>query len=120
MIGSSIVSLLSGVTAKVYPLVAPQGTAYPYVVYQIISDVPTNDKDGRSRLDTYRLQLTAWGAGADVETLAASIRSTLDRYRGTNNSNVIDKIIFDGINDLYDEDSEFIGKAIDFLIRIKL
>lgn len=119
-LGSSIVSLLSGVTTNIHAMIAPQGTAYPYIVYQFISDIPTNDKDGPSTLDTYRVQLSIWGDGPAVETLLASVRSTLDRFRGVNSGNNIDKFVFDGINDLFDEDSRYIGKAIDFLIRVKL
>lgn len=120
-IGKTIVSLTTGINSgKIYPQVVPQDTDYPYAVYSIISDVPANTKDGVSELDTYRLQISIWGDGPTVETLLASYRSTLDRYRGTNSTNVIDKIIFDGVNDLFDEESRYMGKAIDFLIRVKL
>ena len=113
-LSASIVSLTSGINSgKIYPQNAPQGTNYPYAVYTFISDVPTDDKDGTSDLDTWRLQISAWGTGAEVEALIASYRSTLDRYRGTNSGNVIDKIIFAGINDLFSEDSRYLGKAID-------
>lgn len=120
-ISDSIVSLTSGINSgKIYPQNAPQDTDYPYAVYTFISDVPTDDKDGPSALDTWRLQISIWGDGATVQTLLASYRSTLDRYRGSNSGNNIDKIIFAGINDLFSEDSRYTGKAIDFLIRVKL
>lgn len=121
-IGASIISLTSGINSgKIWANnEVPQGTQYPYASYMIVSDVPTNDKDGVSTLDTYRIQISIWGAGGEVETLLASYRLTLDRFRGINSGNNIDKFVFDGINDLFDEDSRYAGKAIDFLIRVKL
>ena len=120
-LSDSIVSLTSAINSgKIYPQNAPQGTEYPYAVYTFISDTPTDDKDGASDLDTWRLQISVWGAGASVQSLVDSYRSTLDRYRSSNSGNNIDKIIFAGANDLFSEDSRYTGKAIDFKIRVKL
>ena len=120
-ISDSIVSLTSGINSgKIFPQHAPQGTDYPYATFTFITDTPTDDKDGPSALDTWRLQISVWGDNPSVQTLVASYRLTLDRFRGVNSGNKIDKIVFAGINDLFSEDSRYSGKAIDFLIRVKL
>lgn len=83
------------VSTRIYPDTAPQNASFPYVVYQITGTIPTNDKDGTSKLDTVIMQIDAYSTSYDTtRTLADAIRTELDRYSGTNGTTVVDKIIF--------------------------
>lgn len=120
MIGKVIYSLLSGV-GSVFPTRAPQGQAFPYIVYHVISDAPTDTKDGASELDVARVQISVFASTyASAVSLSDSIRSTIDRYRGTVESVVVDKIVFENEMDNYDEDAEVYHRSQDYFIRIKL
>lgn len=120
MIGKAIANLLLSV-GTAYPMKAPQTTALPYIVYHVISNDPTDTKDGVSELDVARVQIDSYAATySAAATLSDSVRSTLDRYSGTVQSIVIDKIVFENENDIYDEDAECYRRSQDYFIRIKL
>lgn len=52
------------VVARVFPSQAPQGTPAPYIVFQLISDVPESTVDGSAagRLTNARLQVDCYGS----------------------------------------------------------
>lgn len=66
--GEAVVALLAAdsavvaiVGARMYPNVAPQGAAAPFLVYQVISDVPENSlADNSPRLSSIRLQVDCY------------------------------------------------------------
>lgn len=70
----------AGVTAltgtRIYPQVAPQTETRPLIVYNIISNVPTNTKSGGSTLDAYRVQITC-------------LADSVDEYNGQDKINAI-------------------------------
>ncbi|MBM3114552.1 DUF3168 domain-containing protein [Jeongeupia naejangsanensis] len=45
---------------RVYPLLAPQDTPRPNLVYQVISDTPNTVLAGRTNTHHLRLQLSVW------------------------------------------------------------
>ena len=119
MIGKVIKSLI-GALGKVYPLRAEQGSAPPYIVYNIVSNTPTNTKDGVSELDVWRVQIDVFGTTyAECVSLSDSIRTTLDRYRGTVASVDVDKIVFENENDGFDDEAEYYHRSQDYFIREK-
>jgi len=120
MIGKVIAALLTPL-GKTYPMRAKQGQAAPYMVYTVISDRPTDTKEGPSELDVKRVQIDTYAATyAECMTLMASVRSTIDRYRGTVQSVVVDKIVFENEQDFYDNEAELYRRSQDYFIRIKL
>lgn len=102
-VGKVIYDLLSSdgtvsgqVSTRIYPDTVPQEATFPYVAYTVISTSPTNFKDGASKLDEVQVQVDIYSrAYGTTQTIATAARSALDRYSGTNNSVVVDKIIFE-------------------------
>ena len=126
MVGSAIESILSGVAATVAPGTIPDRRGAEWVIYNIISLVPHNTKDGASTYDKYRVQLDIYDRTyTTVDTLAASVRSTLDEYTGTAASVVIDHVFFDGEFDTVefikeDESGElYFRRSQDYMIFVR-
>ena len=68
------------VGTRIFPLVAPITTIFPFVVYDIYNDDPTIDKDGPSTLDKLDIRITAYGETYTVvDRLGEAIRTALDR-----------------------------------------
>lgn len=64
---------------RVYALLADQGSAFPRVTYQRISNVPTTDFQGRSNLDQVRVQVDSWGKSyGEVKALAQQVRDAME------------------------------------------
>lgn len=126
MVGTALKTLLADVNATVYGNVVPDSPGSDWIVYTMISSVPNNTKSGASDYDQYRFQLDCYSRTPErVDTLAASVRSTLDEYAGTSESVVIDHIFFDGQYDGFTsiEDMESRGdyfrRTQDYIIFVK-
>jgi hypothetical protein len=119
--GKVIFSLLTSLnSAKVYPNVAPQSEALPLIVYNIITNVPTNKKDGVSPLDTVRVQVSIFASTYTAAcTLAASVRAALDGQRGTIGTVNVDHITFDSERDGYTEGADEYMIVQDYFLRIR-
>ena len=92
-------SAVAGVTAlvstRIYPDMAPQNAVFPYIVFQKLNTSPTDTKEGVSPLDKLLVQVDCYSNNYDnAHSLAAAVRTALDRYAGTINGHVVDKIIF--------------------------
>jgi len=77
----------AGVTAlvstRIYPLVAPQDAARPYLVYQRISTPRVRSHSGPSGLAHPRFQITGVAASySAARGLANAVRAALDGYSG--------------------------------------
>ena len=127
-IGIAIYGILSAdsdvtddVSTRIFPNVAPPKTTFPFIVYDVTSDEPTDYKQGVSSLDTNSVMVSVYAEtytkAADVAT---NVRTALDRTSGTYSVVVVQSIKFDGYNDSFDEDSGGRGiyrKALDFNVR---
>ena len=66
-----------------------------YVVFQKLQTQPTDTKEGVSPLDKLLVQVDCYSNNYDnAHSLATAVRTALDRYTGTINGHVVDKIIF--------------------------
>src|SRR5574343_185318 len=100
-VGKVIYNKLSG-TYSVYPVIAPQGTTGNYIVYQVISYLPTKEK-ALSILDTATVQLTyVTSTYAEGVTIARAVRTILEAARGIISGVNVDSIRFEDSNDLFD------------------
>ena len=90
-IGDVIYNLLSndtGVTditsTRIYPFMAIEDIAYPYLVYTIESTDPTQTKCTTSALDVVSVNVEIYSETlSESEALKRNIRNLLDRYKGT-------------------------------------
>lgn len=85
LIGSTITDLLTSniksLKDKVYPIVAEQGTTYPFVVYKRVSDLSNGCKDGFYE-DTVNFEIAVVSTGyAEGINIAQKVRNILERKR---------------------------------------
>jgi len=86
MIGAAIYGILSGATGvtnligtRIYPDIAPQNAAYPFVLYSIEGTDPSDTKDGASSLDVVEFTVTVFSESYDnMSSIAAATRTALD------------------------------------------
>lgn len=122
MIGKVIHDLLDQlVSDKVYPNIAPQGAALPFITYSVINrHDPWDTKGSTSDADLARVQINIFHSTyLGAKTLAASVRGILDYYSGTNNSVVVDLMRWDKEEDLSEPEEDYYHLAVDYLIRVR-
>ena len=85
MIGAkALYQLISPVTTKVYPLMAPEGVSMPYVTYNLVSEVLEDTKNTTALVDMDRYQVTIFARTYDeIYTLYVAIRAALDLKTAT-------------------------------------
>lgn len=110
------------VSSRIYPAVVPQKIADPYVEFDCYSTEPTDTKTSSSILDVYLIEISAYHTSSlDCVTLSTHIRGALDRYKGLNAGNVIDKFIFDGQDGpYYDHEKELYRVDTNIRARVKI
>jgi hypothetical protein len=115
MIEDTIYTLLSAV-GTVFPKIAKQAQNSPYMVYTVISNIPSKRKNGVSITDIMRLQVDIYATSAkSCNTLYESLRTALD-YKS---SGSITHISYDSHWDDFDEAADYYCRSVDFLLRIK-
>jgi len=127
MIGKAVKKILdddAGVGAicanRIYPQFAPQGSAMPFITYDIISNVPLNSKGDTSAIDSFRVQVNCIGVSMDaVAGLAAAVRTALDGYSGTPTATgvTLRGIMFEVEADLLEEEDTY-GRAVDYICYV--
>ena len=108
------------VGVKVFPEVAEQETATPFIVYQLQSVAPEDTHDGPSKLDEVRFEFLCY---ADSYALAADlgdkVRGALDRVSGTYNGVNVESVQFNDVDiDTIDAPRRF-AQVLTFTFRIK-
>lgn len=126
--GKAIYSILTGDSAvsalvgnRVYPQIAAQGAAFPFVVYVLQDTSPSDTKSGVSTLDEVRYDIVvASESYAEASDLTNKIRTALDRYTGTVSGVVIDSIQFIDLDVDNDPATETYVTSSEYIIRVKL
>ena len=120
----NVVSITSLATGGVYPVLAPQGASFPFIVWNE-KGTPENFKDG-SDITYYDVQIDVYaskgkdGAGGFllVEQIGDAVISELDRYKGTIGGSVIQQTVLESTEILYDPISEAARQILEFRFRI--
>jgi Protein of unknown function (DUF3168) len=102
MIQEDLKTLLTGAlpTVPVYPLIAIQGTAIPYIVYgRVVSPVENLlAGNGSPPINNTRMQIDVYSnTYASVQTTAASVRSAMQGWTVQN--------VSQGEQDFYEQDT---------------
>lgn len=109
------------ISKRIYPERMPQGKVYPAITYTRINTDPTDEKDGVSKLDTIQVDLDLWGVDFKIlKDLAKKVRTALDRFSGTKQSQVIDSIIFANQNSFFEDEADMFHISQSYTIRQKL
>jgi len=125
--GKAIYSILTNdsdvsaiIGTKVYPQIAAQGAAFPFVVYVLQDNSPSDTKSGVSTLDEVRYDIVAAAETyATLSSLTERIRLALDRYTGTVEGVVIDSIQFIDLDVDNDPATETYVSSSEYILRIK-
>jgi len=71
------------VSDRIYPGIAPQGAALPYLTYQRVSGPRTYTFDGASGIEAPRIQIDCFAATySGVKALATAVRAALSALTG--------------------------------------
>ena len=124
--GKAIYTILTedaGVSAvvgtRVYPQVAAQGAAFPFVVYVLQDNTPSDTKSGVSTLDEIRYDIVAAAETySALSSLTERIRLALDRYTGTVSGIVVDSIQFTELDVDNDPATETFVSSSEYILRI--
>ena len=125
--GKAIYTILTedaGVSAvvgtRVYPQVAAQEAAFPFVVYVLQDNTPSDTKSGVSTLDEIRYDIVAAAETyTALSSLTERIRLALDRYSGTVSGIVVDSIQFTELDVDNDPATETFVSSSEYILRIK-
>ena len=125
--GKAIYSILTedaGVSAvvgnKVYPQIAAQGAAFPFVVYVLQDNSPSDTKSGPSTLDEVRYDIVAAAETyTELSSLTERIRLALDRYTGDIGGVEIDSIQFIDLDVDNDPATETYVSSSEYILRVK-
>lgn len=102
---------------KVFPVRAPQSTAYPYVVHQRLSNRPEPQKDTASNFDFTQIQLSIYAETVtQAMSISEAIRTGLDKQRGTFDGVAVANIEYLGETDLPEDGA---GNDQIYLIQIE-
>lgn len=78
----------------------------PFIVYQVVSDIPNMTKNGVSTYDYVSVQITlVHSKYSELMTLSANVRTALDYVSGTYDGVVVDKIFFENSVESFDNTS---------------
>jgi hypothetical protein len=103
------------VQQKIFPVTAAQATAFPYITYEVVSETPDRCRTGIANT-AMRLQVNVFALSyKQLSAIYRAVRNVLDaRLSDAINSEFLNQ------NDLYREEGDAYGKAIDFeLINLK-
>ena len=105
------------VATRIYPDIAPQGVAKPYVVWEEISSVPIADLDGSgddsAAMDVERIQVACW-AGTAARAREVAIQARLAMAAASQfKSRLVDSRM------LFDPETKLRAVQQDFLLWLK-
>jgi hypothetical protein len=92
-VGKAIYYLLSNytdltdiVSTRIFPEVAEQDSALPFVIYSVISNEPSDTHEGPSKLDIAQVDVVLYNTDySELVDMGVYVRAALDRVTGTYN-----------------------------------
>jgi len=109
IVGAQLYPLLSPlVDSRIYPIIVPEGSVKntPYIVWQVISNLPENTIDGATGHEWVRVQIDCYDPSYD-----AAVQLSND-VLGVINSNIQTTDYF-GTQQMYDTDAKLFRQSID-------
>jgi hypothetical protein len=98
-------SIVGVMATRIYPGVAPMDTALPLIVYEIDNILPTIAIGALNDFDNIQVSVQVVGTKhSDVEIYAGYVRTALDGYTGTVDTEAISSIVYNGQEPSYDPD----------------
>ena len=109
---STNAALTALISTRLNPVRIPQGSSFPAVSYNLVSEVPNPTKSGHSRTEFARVQVNAYGITlASTESVASAIRTAFEAVTLPNTFNGIkcQTIEYDGELQTADDTAGFAG-----------
>ena len=104
-IGKAVKSILTGID-KVYPLVAEEGTTYPFIVYRRSGLYPATTKDRYSYKEVATVEvLVVSNDYEDSINLAEKVKGKMEHTRGKYNEVTIGDVTLQNADENYLEDA---------------
>lgn len=90
---------------KVYPVISEQETPKPYVLIRRTGEAPTIAKAQGSEWDTLTVNVTAYADKYKTcIDILNRIRTVIDNFKGTSETVVYNRIVYQNSQDLFDKD----------------
>jgi len=114
---STFAGLIALTSARIYPLLAPQTVATPFVAYQRISGSPESLLTSDTNVRRDRWQITCFSpAYSEVTSVADQVLLALQRWQGVEVGVTIEDSFLENEIDFYEEKTKLFQVAIDFEI----
>ena len=116
---TSSTELVELTSLRIFPEIAPQEAAAPFVVYTIDSVEPQPTKDSTIQLDEVRATVYVVGDNyATVQDTAEEVRAAIDRARGTFNGVGLDSANYESEEISFDDNARQYVQEQRFTLRI--
>jgi hypothetical protein len=117
-----VTTYLTGTDGKkrIYPVIAPQDVATPYIVVFKVDAPRDHSHDGASHLANPRFQISIFSTTyAEAKAIAAAVQAALQGHAGTMGGAggvAVGAIIYENEVDFYEEDTKLFHLACDYIV----
>jgi len=126
-VGKAVYGILSSTSAvtdivgtNIFPEIAEQETATPFIVYQLQGVSPEDTHDGPSKLDEVRMEIICFSDSYNgAADLADKVRGALDRVSGTYNGVNVESVQFNNVDIEIEYDPRRYSQVTTYTFRIK-
>lgn len=116
---SSDATLSSLFSGRIYPFIAAQGAAVPYVVYDEFRVDPQGSKDSDSHIDEVSVRLTFVATVySTCQSGVEAARTAFVRQGRTVAGITVQSCTYETQRDIYSDTDEYFGVQADFTFRI--
>ena len=106
-IGKAISTILQtsiDIDKKIYPLIADEGTTFPFIIYKRTGLTPESTKDNTNENVSVEINIASSNYSESID-LAIKVRKALEHKKGTYSDIAIEDIVIDDATEDYIEDT---------------
>ena len=106
-IGKAIYTILQtsiDIDKKIYPLIADEGTTFPFIIYKRTGLTPESTKDNTNENVSVEINIASSNYSESID-LAIKVRKALEHKKGTYSDIAIEDIVIDDATEDYMEDT---------------
>lgn len=106
-IGKAIYTILQtsiDIDKKIYPLIADEGTIFPFIIYKRTGLTPESTKDNTNENVSVEINIASSNYSESID-LAIKVRKALEHKKGTYSDIAIEDIVIDDATEDYIEDT---------------
>lgn len=106
-IGKAIYTILQtsiDIDKKIYPLIADEGTTFPFIIYKRTELTPESTKDNTNENVSVEINIASSNYSESID-LAIKVRKALEHKKGTYSDIAIEDIVIDDATEDYIEDT---------------